>query len=116
MKNNQTMDFPFSRFISPRSSLSEITSNNDFEKFNNVRDEMNKFLNCINQSGFSEALPDQIHYLYVALTHIENVEKEIMSLCFSEEMLSRNKIIEDVNCLKMMVVDYIRDLSDCTVE
>jgi hypothetical protein len=116
MKNEQTMDFPFSRFISSRSSLNEITTANDFEKFCTVRDEMNEFLKNLNRSGLSDAIPDQIHYLYVALIHIENVEKEILSCSLSEEMLSRNKIIEDINCLKRMVVEYIRELSDCTVE
>jgi len=116
MKNDQSMDFPFSRFISPRSSLNEITTTVDFQKFSKIREEMNEFLKSLNQSGLSEAIPDQIHYLYVALIHIENVEKEIISCSLSEEMLSQSKIIDDVNCLKMMVVDYIHDLSDCTIE
>jgi len=116
MKNDQSMNSPFSRFISPRSSLNEITTTVDFQKFSKIREEMNEFLKSLNQSGLSEAIPDQIHYLYVALIHIENVEKEIISCSLSEEMLSQSKIIDDVNCLKMMVVDYIHDLSDCTVE
>ena len=116
MKNEKTMDLPFSRFISPLSTLNEITSGNDFEKFCKIRNEMSEFLNNLNHSGLSEALPDQVHYLYVALTHIENVEREIMGCNFSEEMLSRNKIIEDINCLKMMVVDYIQELSSCNIE
>lgn len=116
MKNDQVMDFPFSRFISPRSSLNEITTANDFEKFCKVRDEMNEFMKSLNRSGLSEAIPDQIHYLYVALIHIENVEREIISCSLSEEMLAQSKIIDDINCLKMMVVDYIQDLSDCVVE
>jgi len=116
MKNDQAMDFPFSRIISPLSSLNEITSADDFEKFRTVRDEMNEFLKSLNQSGLSEVIPDQIHYLYVALIHIENVEKEIISCNLSEEMLSQSKIIDDINCLKMMVVDYIHELSDCIVE
>jgi hypothetical protein len=116
MKNDQVMDFPFSRFLSPLSSLNEITTGNDFEKFCKVREEMNEFLKSLNRSGLSEALPDQIHYLYVALIHIENVEKEIMSCSLSEEILSQSKIVDDINCLKMMVVDYIQDLSGCIIE
>ena len=116
MKNEKMMDFPFSRIISNRSPLIEITTGNDYEKFCKVRDEMNEFLNNLNHSGLSEAIPDQIHYLYVALTHIDNVEKEIMKCCFSEEILSQNKIMDDINSLKMMVMDYIQDLSDCMVE
>jgi hypothetical protein len=111
MKNEKTMDFLFSRIISPKSSLNEISTNEDYEKFCNVRDEMNKFIINLNHSGLSETVPDQIHYLYVALIHIENVEKEIISSCLTEEMLSQNKIIEDINCLKIMVLDYIRELS-----
>lgn len=116
MKNEQEMDFPFSRIISPLSSLNEITTGDDFEKFRKVRDEMNEFLKSLNQSGLSEAIPAQIHYLYVALMHIENVEIEIMSCSLSEDMLSQSKIIDDINCLKIMVVDYIQDLSDCVEE
>ena len=116
MKNDQTMNFPFSRIISPRSPLNEITNGNDFEKFCKVRNEMNEFLDNLNQSGLSEAVPVQIHYLYVALSHIENVEREILTCNLSEEMLSQNKILEDINCLKIMVVDYIRDLSDCLAD
>jgi hypothetical protein len=116
MKNEKMMEFPFSRIISNRSPLIEITTDTDYEKFCKVRDEMNEFLNNLNHSGLSEAIPDQIHYLYVALTHIDNVEKEIMKCCFSEEILSQNKIMDDINSLKMMVMDWIRDLSDCMVE
>jgi hypothetical protein len=111
MKNEKTMDFPFNRIISPKSSFNEISTNEDYEKFCNVRDEMHKFLINLNHSGFSETVPDQIHYLYVALIHIDNVEKEIISSCLTEEMLSQNKIIEDINCLKIMVLDYIHELS-----
>lgn len=116
MKNYQTLDFPFSRIISPQSSLIEFTDENDFEKLCEVRDEMNEFLKNLNRSGLSETIPDQIHYLYVALIHIENVEREIMSGSLSEEMLSQSKITNDINCLKMMVVDYIQDLSGCIIE
>ncbi len=116
MKNDQAMDSPFSRIISPRSSLNEITTAEDFEKFSKVRNEMNEFLKSLNQSGLSKAIPDQIHYLYVALIHIENVEREIISCSLSEETLSQSKIIDDINCLKMMVVEYIQELSDCVVE
>jgi hypothetical protein len=113
MKNEKTMAFPFSRIISPKSTLNEISTNEDFEKFCKVRDEMNKFMINLNHSGLSETVPDQIHYLYVALIHIENAEKEIISSCLTEEVLSQNKIIEDINCLKIMVLDYIRELSAC---
>jgi hypothetical protein len=99
--------------ISPQSSLSEISTNEDYEKFCTIRDEMQKFLINLSYSGQSENVPDQIHYLYVALIHIENVEKEIVSSCFTEEMIYQNKILEDINCLKTMVLNYIRDLSDC---
>jgi hypothetical protein len=112
MKKNQVMDFPFSRIISPRSSLNEITNGNDSEKCCKIRKEMNKFLESLNQSGLSEAVPDQIHYLYVALLHIENVEREIFCCNLSEELLFQDKIIDDINCLKLMVMDYIHDLSD----
>jgi hypothetical protein len=74
---------------------------------------MQKFLINLSYSGQSGNVRDQIHYLYVSLIHIENVEKEIVGSCLTEEMISQNKIIEDINCLKTMVLDYIRDLSDC---
>lgn len=111
MKNENTRDFPISRIISYDSSLNEFSTNEDYEIFVNVRDEMNKFILNLSHSEFSESVPDQIHFLYVALTHIENVENEILGSCLSEDILSRNKIIEDINCLKMMVLDFIRDLS-----
>ena len=116
MKNEKTMDFPFSRIISPASSLNEISTHKDYDKFCNVRDEMNKFLTSLTHSGLSETLASQIHYLYIALIHIDNVEKEILSCCFTEEMLTQNKIMEDIKCLKIMVLDYIRDLSECNVD
>jgi hypothetical protein len=113
MENEKTIDFPFSRFISPRSPLNDIATGNDFEKFCKVREEMSEFLNNLNHSGLSETVSDQMHYLYVALIHIENVEREILSCNLSEEMLSRSKITDDINCLKMMVVEYIQELSNC---
>lgn len=116
MRHEKTMDFPFSRIISPHSSLTELTADNDYEKYCRVRDEMDKFLINLNHSGLSEDIPNQIHYLYVALIHIENVEKEILSCSLTEEMLSRSKIIDDINCLKIMVVEYIQELSASIVE
>lgn len=113
MKNEKIRDFSLNQIINSNSSLAEISTHNDYEQFCMVRDEMNKFLINLDYSGQSEALTDQIHYLYVALIHIENVEKGIMSSSLTEEMLFQNKIIEDINCLKIMVLDYIRDLSDC---
>jgi hypothetical protein len=103
MKNENSRDFSIRCVISNDSSLSEFSMSEEFEKF---------VLN-LNHSGLSESVPDQIHFLYVALTHIENVENEILGSSLTEEILSQNKIIEDINCLKMMVLDYIRDLSDC---
>jgi len=116
MENEKIIDFPFSRFISPRSPLNEIACGEDYERFYKIRDEMKEFLNNLNQSGLSEETSGQIHYLYVALSHIENVEREIMSCCLSEELLSQSKITDDINCLKMMVLEYIRELSDCLME
>jgi hypothetical protein len=103
MKNEKTSDLPINQFISYSSSLNEFSTNEEFEKF---------VLN-LNHSGLSESIPDQIHFLYLALSHIENVENEILGSNLTEEMLFQNKIIEDINCLKMMVLDYIRDLSGC---
>lgn len=103
MKNEKNLDLSISRIISNDSSLNEFRANEEFEKF---------VLN-LNHSGLSESIDDQIHFLYVALTHIENVENEILGSSLTEETLFQNKIIEDINCLKMMVIEYIRDLSDC---
>lgn len=102
MKNKKSRDFPIRCIISNDSPLNEFSTNEEFEKF---------VLN-LNHSGLSESVPDQIHFLYMALTHIENVENEILGSSLTEEMLSQNKIIEDINYLKIMVLDYIRDLSD----
>lgn len=102
MKNEKSRDFHISRFISNDSSLNEFSTNEELEKF---------IIN-LNHSGLSESVHDQIHFLYVALTHIENVENEILGSSLTEETLFQNMFIEDINCLKMMVIDCIRELSD----
>jgi hypothetical protein len=112
MNNKKSGDFPISRIISTDSALNEYSTNEEYKIFANVRDEMNKFILNLNHSGLSESLTDQIHFLYVALIHIENVENEILSSGLTEEMLFQNKIMEDINSLKIMVIDYIRVLSD----
>ena len=112
MKNEKTRDSAISWFIRNDTSLNEFSTNDEYEKFADVRDEMNKFMINLNHSGLSESVPDQIHFLYVALTHIENVENEFLRSNLTEEILFQNKILEDINCLKMMVLDHIRDLSD----
>jgi hypothetical protein len=113
MKNEKSRDLPISRIIRNDSTLCEFSTNEEYEIFVNVRNEMNQFMVNLNHSGLSESIPDQIHYLFMALSHIENVENEILGLCLPEEMIYQNKIMEDINCLKRMILDYVRDLSEC---
>lgn len=99
------------QIISSGSSLNEISRNEDLENLCKAREELIRFMNNLNLSGLSDSLTDQIHYLYVALIHVENAEKEIMGSFISEEILTQNKIIEDLHCLKLMVLEFIKELS-----
>ncbi|KPK87541.1 MAG: hypothetical protein AMS27_02270 [Bacteroides sp. SM23_62_1] len=111
MKNENLMNSSFGRLLGSDLIPDEFNNQQDFNLFCKIHDEMNKFLQNLNQSKYDSSLNDRIHLLFMALKNLDNVEKELLASNFAEELLYQEKIIEDIHSMKLMVIDYINDLS-----
>jgi hypothetical protein len=83
----------------------------DFSKYIKIRAEMNKLLMNLNYSHHTESKGQQIHYLFVALAHLDNVEKEINVCDFNEEIIHLERIFDKIRSLKKLIMEYIRHLT-----
>jgi len=52
----------------------------------------------------------KIHYLFVALEHLNNVEKEIRVSDVDEQIIRLERIFDKIRSLKKLVLEYIRHL------
>jgi len=111
MKNENFYHDALGNIFWPGSTFYEsgIYKNND--DYCKIKEEMNKFIFCLNQCKRCRSIYSQIHFLYMSLIHLDNVEIEFLTSNLSDELLYQEKIIEDIHSLKLMVLNYIRDLS-----
>lgn len=71
---------------------------------------MNWFLMNLNYSQEAKIKGQQIHYLFVALEHLNNVEKEIHISDVDEQIIRLERIFDKIRSLKKLVLEYIRHL------
>jgi len=101
MKNENLMNSSFSRIMDPGFFSDEFNSHESGKKYDKIREYMNKFIQNLNRCKNCNTIPDQVHTLYLALRNLENVEKELITSNFAEELLYQEKIIEDIHSLKL---------------
>ncbi len=92
-------------------SMETIQEYQDYPRFIRIREEMNKFLLNLNQSNVSDCAGQQIHYLFIALLHLDNIDKEIKTSEVNEEIIRLEMIHEKIRSLKSMILTYIKKLS-----
>ncbi len=83
----------------------------EFSKYIAVRAEMNRFLMNLNYSHQTKSKGRQIHYLFLALVHLDNIEKEISVSDVNEEIIQLERIFDKILSLKKLILEYIRHLS-----
>lgn len=111
MKNENLLNNSAGHIPGTGFSSNESGNDENFEQLCKVYDEMNKFLQNLNRSRYCSFIPDQIHVLYLALLNLENAEKELIASYLTDESLYQEKVIKDIRSLKLMVLNYIQDLS-----
>jgi len=89
---------------------SMVQTYDDLSKFLKIRTEMNWFLMNLTYSRQTTIKGQQIHYLFVALEHLNNVEKEIRVSDVDEQIIRLERIFDKIRSLKKLVLEYIRHL------
>ena len=90
---------------------SMVRTYDDLSKFLKIRFEMNRVLMNLTYSHGTELRAQQIHYLFVALEHLNNVEKEIRVSDVDEEIIRLERILDKIRSLKQLILEYIRHLT-----
>ena len=78
-----------------------------FMEFKGIRAEMKRFLVNLAFSNLTASRDQQIHCLFVALNHLDNVEKELRIADISEEMIRLEGIFNRIQSLQKHLFDYI---------
>jgi hypothetical protein len=91
--------------------MSMVQTYNDFPQFLRIKEEMNRFMLNLNYSSRADCTGQQIHYLFVALLHLDNVEREIRISDAEEEIIRLEKIYDRIRSLKRLILEYIRQLT-----
>ena len=90
---------------------SMVKAYDDLSKFLKIRAEMNMFLMNLTYSHRTESKAKQIHYLFVALEYLNNVEKEIRVSDVDEEIIRLERILDKIRSLKQLILKYIKHLN-----
>ena len=104
-------DFSVSMITELGITVEETGEAGNFSSFLRVRKELNHFLLNLNQSNWAEGPGQQIHFLFVALEHLENVDKEIRITPANQEMINTEKIHQKIRSLKFLILNYIKHLT-----
>jgi hypothetical protein len=84
----------------------------EYSAFLKLRKEMNEFLLCLNYSQRAEGKGQQIHFLFLALGHLDKVDREIRVSLDPETLLNTEKIHDKIRNLQRLILNYIKQLSD----
>jgi hypothetical protein len=76
-----------------------------------ISKEMNSLLMNLIFSNWTASRDRQKHYLFMALAHLDNVEKEIFISNVNEEMLILEKLFDKIRFLKRVLLDCIGQLT-----
>ena len=108
MNSESNYDLAFSLTAGLGNSVKE---NTDFSSFLRIRLELNHFLLNLNQSNSADGAGQQIHFLFMALQHLDNVDKEIRISGAGDELINLERIHDKIRGLKMLILNYIRHLT-----
>ena len=111
MKTDRVFDFSVSMITDLGLTVEETGEAGDFSSFLRIRRELNHFLLNLNLSNGAEEAGQRIHFLFVALEHLENVNKEIRINGGGQEMINLEKIHEKIRSLKFLILNYIKHLT-----
>jgi len=111
MKNENFYHDSLNDFFWSDSVFDESCTYKNADECCKIKEEVNKFNFYLNQSKRGRSVYNQIHSLYMSLIHLDNVEFEFITSNISDEVLCQEKIIEDIHSIKLMVLNYIGDLS-----
>jgi hypothetical protein len=93
------------------SSVREAGGGVDFAGFLRIRRELNHFLLNLSHSSGAEGTGQQIHFLFLALDNLENIDREIRVSFTDEGMLCLEKVQDRIRSLKVLILDYIKHLT-----
>lgn len=111
MKNENLYHDSLRNIFWSGSTFDESGTYTNDDEYYKIKEEMNKFIFNLNQCKICRSIHSQIHFLYMSLIHLDNLETEFITSNLSDEVLCQEKIIEDIHSLKLMVLNHIRDLS-----
>lgn len=89
---------------------SMVRAHDNLSEFLKIRNEMNRFLMNLTCSHLTKIKAQQVHYLFVALEHLNNVENEIRVSDVDEEIIRLERILDKILSLKQLILEYIRQL------
>ena len=93
-------------------SLEGMKKYGNAAKFQNIRKEMGGLLFDLQRSRSTVAADEQVHYLFLALMHLDNLEQEIRMSSENEEIIRLELIYDKIRSLKSMIAGYIRYLKE----
>ena len=111
MKTDNTYDFSISMIASLGANVEETAGAGNFSSFLRIRKELNHFLINLNHSNRAEGAGQQIHFLFMALDHLENVDKEIRISGTDQDLISLEMIHDKIKSLKYLILNYIKQLT-----
>ena len=91
-------------------SMEEMKRYGEDPGFMKIRVEMSRFLLNLNQSNAAESAELQIHHLFVALVHLDNLDREIRISRENEEIIRLEMIHEKIRSLKTLIHGYIKQM------
>lgn len=108
MRAKNTYDFSVSMAAGLHASVEEAS---DFQSYLRIRRELSHFLLNLNYCYRSDGRGQQIHFLFLALDHLDNIDREIRITGADQEIISLEKIHEKIRSLKMLILNYIKYLT-----
>jgi hypothetical protein len=94
-------------------SLEGMDQYANYNGFQEIREEINQFILKLGQCHMAETQRQRIHYLYLALVHLDNLDREIRASYESEELIRLEMIHGKIRSLKKLITEYIRQLAEC---
>ena len=92
-------------------SMEGMQKYGDASRFLKIRDEMSRFLINLNQSHIAKSTGQQIHFLFMAQIHLENLDREIRISTENEEIIRLEMIHEKIRSLRALIQGYIKQLT-----
>jgi hypothetical protein len=76
-----------------------------------IRAEMDSLLVNLAFSNWTASRDQQIHYLFVALLHLDNIEREILVSDVNDEIVRLERLLDKIRSLRQLILTYIRHLT-----